>query len=232
MIDKRGQRFENLIREKRSVDVSIHTWEGQIFLNEGREEFTPEVNDDFLRNIGESLLENAKYLENDYLYRRYYFRSYLEEIFLSYPFHTTWANDFIILADKYSWPTWTIQCLPKLYVPLTLDSEDRQIVLAWQYLLDCIPSNLDFQITDRLCNKEICRANLNQLVAKIVAEISGILHKELRPHQQWSDSDFKNVILHGLHNAELYFRETDLAVADQIRKVRKTCVEDIFTPSW
>ena len=67
--------------------------------------------------IGKALGRMATHVEKE-PDCRLKFQSLISRIVETYPGRSNWDQDLIYQADKNQWPSWAVECLPRLYVPL------------------------------------------------------------------------------------------------------------------
>jgi hypothetical protein len=97
----------------------------------------------FLDAIGEALKNMAIALENNPNCRSE-FRNLVRKVKETYPDWPNWDRDLILLADRYAFPVWAVECLPRLffvvgYRKTWFQLRSTKIVLMWNVLAFCLP---------------------------------------------------------------------------------------------
>jgi hypothetical protein len=107
------------------------------------------------------------------IYPREFFKSAIHQVAESYSDRHGLARDLVFQADKYSWPDWSVQCLPELYIPLDSHPGDHKRALVWRWILDCVPLHY-YSVVKTLCGDQFSEVRMsvdNDLIIRDVAKI-------------------------------------------------------------
>jgi hypothetical protein len=170
--------------------------------------------------VGEELKEQIDYLDNEYA-RRLKLRARINEIIEQFPGKSDWSEDLIMQAIKYDWPSWALECLPKLYVPIGGKSKGGKVAFVWRQILVCAPPKMKYERMSELCNGEVFKIKMSPKAEKVIAEISRIFEESLTTFPFANEQSFQNgAINNALQDVEDYLRPIDLATSQRVRQMR------------
>jgi len=122
--------------------------------------------------------------------RRATFRDALMGLIRRYDRHPRWSMDLIEIADKFAWPSWAVQMLPKLYLR-TSDGEDHVKAFVWCRLFEWIDNHQAFVVDGRtLCNGEILPVLIPVRLDALLGEIHAEIEENLRGNPFYYDTVF------------------------------------------
>jgi hypothetical protein len=121
--------------------------------------------------------------------RRATFRDALMGLMRRYDRHPRWSADLIELADKFAWPSWAVQMLPKLYLRTT-DGDDQVTAFVWRRLFEWIENHEAFVIGQTLCNGEILPVLIPVHLDALLGEIHAEVEENLRGNPFYYDTVF------------------------------------------
>lgn len=159
-------------------------------------------NQPVLDEIGSALKELAIQIEKDpekVPTRRGEFRSHITKILDRYPSHLSWNEDLARMADGYEWPSWAVESLPTLYIPIRQLDDQRTRSLVWDYIQACIPESYEYSMEDELCKGQLVQITMPARTHKLVEGFVRVFDKYLKDNPYSSEGSF----LAGINRAML-----------------------------
>ncbi len=175
-------------------------------------------NKPILDEIGLALKALATQIEKDpekVPTRRGEFRSQITKIIDSYPSHSTWNEDLARQACKHEWPSWAVESLPSLYIPLAQSDGERSMALVWEYIVACIPKKREYSIKDERCGKQLLEISMPAATNKIVEDVAGIFNKYLRYNPHSSEGSFLAGINRALLEIKIWLQGQNLETSEE-----------------
>ena len=161
VIDQRGAQAQTLMRTGEEIQLPVVSWHRKNRLEqsvgvaaEAQAAEAADAQELDVEELVRTLKDIAGRLQNE-LSSRDEFRSSILEVLDAYPGYEMLSAELVRQADAQQWPTWAVECLPKLYIPLeTMENGDVRI-LVWRYIIDCIPASYPpCHITQSLCREQ------------------------------------------------------------------------------
>lgn len=168
--------------------------------------------------IGNALKAMARYLEQAHD-RRPEFRSLINRVVDTYPGRPPWDIDLVMQADKNRWPTWAVECLPSLYIPLGAQTDGHESALIWHYIVACIPGGYDYEVVKELCDGHILEVTMAAKTVKFGRFIVPMFEQERLGHPYLTDRSTIGVVNQTMIEIEVSL--PDAKEAETTKKARK-----------
>lgn len=144
--------------------------------------------------------------------RRIAFRFALERLVETYP-GREWDLDLVHLADANNWPTWAVECLPSLVIPLGPRLGNGREFLLWNVFEEVLSRCEPIMVHNRLCNDKIIQVAVSGACEDMLNVIAPAIENG-RIFNPWhSDRSSKVVarlaVLNELKSTELESEEAD-----------------------
>lgn len=131
------------------------------------------------------------------------------------------------LADKTSWPSWAVRCLPDLYAQLETLDDGRVVAYMSRYVAGGISPSYEYTIIERMCGGEIFKVVMPRATADLAKGMSDEISDYLRHNPNESDRSFiGTVITVWSQNENISRREQDIQAAEKLKFERKKVLID------
>jgi hypothetical protein len=208
VIDKRGEHAQTLMKVGEEVQLPLISWIKknrleQCVIVEAEAQLAEAADAQIERDveeIGRMLKEMAERLENE-SNSRDEFRSNILKVLDAYPSSAMLSAELVRQADVRQWPTWAVECLPKLYIPLETLENGHTRLLVWRYIIDCVPESYPYQITNTLCQGQFLEADAPTQTTDFLKVIAPSFEKNVQVISHADASD--RHVLVAIHEAML-----------------------------
>lgn len=232
VIDDRGTHSKKILESGRSPRIEICTWRGDEQVAYWHRGPVPihsrptQPNAIDLKGIGHVLQGLIKNLTNEYD-RRLDFRASLLKLIDTYAGRPTWGMDLIYLANQDAWPVWAVECLPQLFVHVDLLPSARNRVLAWHYIIDCIPAlyENDYEITRKLCSETIFEAVMSGEVYEFIQTAADFFQLNLALNPRPSERSLLLAVNKSMMDIEYWIDQHRPEIAEEFDEKRKQFVD-------
>jgi hypothetical protein len=211
IVSGRGRHTASIVDAVRERQVVTYLWEGkQNLRTPPMEEFADgqtispaQLDQPWLDSIGRDLAELVERIDHfpstprsknrrglaAPSMRTMVLQNAIQKYIESRPQHPTWNKDLLLLANRYGWPAWAVECLPCLYISLGDQPGGLSEAFVWCQIYDHIPEGTEHTIIHRLCRGQFYLVRLDKDAAAIVRDIAPVFEyiRQEKEFSSWSE---------------------------------------------
>lgn len=181
-----------------------------------------EVFDENLNSLGNAMRLVVSYLKS-HRDCRPKFRTLINTI-ISPANGLQWAVNLVLLANRFEFPTWAVQCLPNLCFRLPTNNQDEgTIFVLWQQIAIAIPLSYTLEIKEKLCGGEVLVAGFDRPGARLVERIAGWVEPERLSNPFASDRSARGALAQAFDSIRL----EDAEIAGPAEEAQKKVLTDL-----